>query len=280
MAKNLTAALALAGASAAAGATPVTVSETISLSQFLSNNGSTTITFNLGSQLAAAGQTAGGISSGDLVVFGYSDAQYTSTAADPYSGYAMTGSYTRGVSIPYTYYHYCSSWSWSCYSGPFTGYYYSTATDYDYTRTRDVRHTDQTVDTMSVAAGGSSAAGSVSTHTASAGGYGGATTDAVYGSYQYGYSSYYSRERDTYEAIAGELQATLHLDGLALADLNADGIMSASVEALFGNFHLTSAELTVLSEPVKSSDVPEPGTLGLLAAAAAASAVARRRRKK
>jgi hypothetical protein len=279
MAMKLTAALALAGVSAASSATPIAVSETISLSQFLSNNGSTTISFDLGSQLAASGRSAGGILSGDLVVFGYSDAQYTSTAADPYSGYAVTNSYNRGVSVPYTYYHYCSSWSWSCDSGPFTGYYYSTVTDYEYTRTRDVHHIDQTVDTMSVAAGGSSAAGSVSDHTY---GTGGSTTwnEGTGGSYQGGYTYYYRRDRDVYEAIAGQLQATLHLDALALADLKQDGLMSASVSALFGNFHLTSAQLTVLSETVQSSDVPEPGTLALLAAAAIGGAAARRRRKK
>jgi hypothetical protein len=279
MAKKLTAALALAGVSAATSATPITVSETVSLSQFMSNGGSTTISFNLGSQLAAGGQSAGGILSGDLVVFGYSDAQYTATAADPYSGYAVTNSYNHGVSVPYTYYHYCSSWSWSCDSGPFTGYYYASVTDYEYTRTRDVHHIDQTADTMSIAAGGSSASGSVSDHTY---GVGGSTTrsDGTGGSYQGGYAYYYSRDRDVYEAIAGQVQATLHLDALALTDLKADGLMSASVSALLGSFHLTSAQLTVLSETVTSSDVPEPGTLALLAAAAVGGAAARRRRKK
>jgi hypothetical protein len=278
MAKNLTAALALVGASAAASATPITISETISLSQLLSGGATSTISFDLTSQLATAGQTPGGVQSGDLVVFGYSDAQYNSTAADPYSGYNVSGSSSHGVQNTYTYYSYCSSWSWSCYSGPFTGYYYSNVNDYEYTRTRDVHHIDATADTMQVSAGGSSATGSASTHST---GVGGSTTyfDGQGGSYYGGYTYYYSRDRDVYEAISGPLQATVHLDSVALADLNADGMLSATVNALLGSFHLTSASLNVLSE-ARAADVPEPGTLALLAVAAVGGAAARRRKKK
>jgi hypothetical protein len=280
MAKNLTAALALVGASAAASATPITISETISLSQLLSGNGSTNISFDLTSQLAAAGRASGGILSGDLVVFGYSDAQYTSTVSDPYSEYSQTGVSGHTVSVPYTYYQYCSSWSWSCYSGPFTGYYTSNVYDYQYTRTHDVHHVDSTADTMVVSAGGSTASGSASTHGYYDTGYGYVSTDATYGNYQSGTSTYYSRQRDTYESISGPLQASLHLDALALADLTADGMMASTVTALLGSFHLTSAMLTVQSDVLPTSEVPEPSTLALLAAAVVGGAAARRRKKK
>jgi hypothetical protein len=281
MAKNLTAALALMGASATAAAVPVTVTDTISLSQLLSGN-STNITFNINSQLAAAGQGLGDVLSGDLVVFGYSDAQYT-TQAGPYGGYATTG--VEGyhwVSQPYTYSYYvdCPSWSWSCSNTAYaTGYHYVNVTDYNAVRTRDIDHIDSVADTMVVAAGTASASGSASTHT-SGSTYGNPQFTGVSGGYTTSSYYLYNRDHDVYDAIAGDLQATLHLDAVALADLNNDGILAPSVTAALGSFHLTSATLTVLSEVVDRSEVPEPATLGLFAVAAAGATVPRRRRKK
>ncbi|KQV33237.1 PEP-CTERM sorting domain-containing protein [Massilia sp. Root335] len=283
MAKNLTAALALMGATAAAGATPVTVTETISLSQLLSGN-STNIAFNLNAQLAAAGQGLGDILSGDLVVFGYSDAQYNTTQADPYSGYATTGvEGYHSYSVPYTYSYYvsCSYWSWSCnHTAYATGYYQVGVTDYNAAATRTVEHIDSVADTMVVAAGTTSASGSASTHTTRDGGYSGSQYVGTSGDYYNGYTYLYNRDHDVYDAIAGDLSATLHLDVAALSDLNQDGILAPTVSATLGGFHLTSATLTVLSEVVERSEVPEPATLGLFAVAAAGATVARRRRKK
>lgn len=276
MAKNLTAALALMGVSAAASATPVSVSQTISLSQLLSGNSSTSISFDLNAQLATAGQSAGNIFSGDLVVFGYSDAQYNSTVTDPYGGYVLNSTSTRQVSVPYTYYQYCSSWSWNCYSGPYTGYDTYNVSDYSYVRSRDVEHIDSVADTMTVTAGASSASASANTTTSSVGEYGGLTLDTETGSSTYGMNYYYDRQRDTYQAIDGPIETTLSLDSTALADLMADGILAPTVQATLGGFHLTSATLTVEAE----SKVPEPGTLALFAGAAAAGALTRRRRKK
>jgi hypothetical protein len=283
MAKNLTAALTLMGASAAAVATPVTVSETISLSQLLSGN-STNITFNVNSQLAAAGQGLGDILSGDLVVYGYSDAQYNTTQYDAYGGYVTTGvagSHSYWVPYTYSYYVSCSYWSWSCsHTAYATGWYQVGVTDYNALATRDVEHIDSVADTMVVAAGANSATGSASTHSSVDGGYGPAVYAGMSGSTNNGYYYLYNRDHDVYEAIAGDIQATLHLDTAALADLNKDGILAPSVTASLGSFRLTSATLTVLSEVVERSEVPEPATLGLFAVAAAGATVARRRRKK
>jgi hypothetical protein len=283
MAKNLTAALALMGATATAAAVPVTVTDTISLSQLLSGN-STNITFNVNSQLAAAGQGLGDILSGDLVVFGYSDAQYNTTQADPYGGYvtsSVAGYHSYSVPYTYSYYVSCSYWSWSCnHTAYATGYYQVGVTDYNEVATRNVEHIDSVADTMTVAAGTSTASGSATTHTTSSGGYGPQTFVGTTGDNYNGYNYLYNRDHDVYDAIAGDLQATLHLDAVALADLNNDGILAPSVTAALGSFHLTSATLTVLSEVVDRSEVPEPATLGLFAVAAAGATVARRRRKK
>lgn len=282
MAKNLTAALALMGASATAAAVPVTVTDTISLSQLLSGN-STNITFNLNSQLAAAGQGLGDILSGDLVVFGYSDAQYNTTQADPYGDYVTTGvagyhSYT--VAYTYSYYVSCPMWSWSCsHTAYATNYYQVGVTDYNALATREVRHIDSVADTMAVTAGTTTASGSATTSMSSSG-VGPQQYVGTSGDYYNGYHYLYNRDHDLYEAIAGDLQATLHLDAVALEDLNKDGILAPSVTASLGSFHLTSATLTVLSEAVDRSEVPEPATLGLFAVAAAGATVARRRRKK
>jgi hypothetical protein len=283
MAKNLTAALALMGASAAAVATPVSVSETISLSQLLSGN-STNLTFDLNPHLATAGQGLGGIQSGDLVVYGYSDAQYNTTQYDAYGGYETTGiAGTHSYWVPYTYSYYvsCSWWSWSCnHTAYATGYYEVRVTDYNQLATRDVEHIDSVADTMVVAAGTSTASGSASTYSTAGGSYGPWNPVGRAGDNTNGYLYRYNRDHDVYEAIAGDLQATLHLDTAALADLNKDGILAPSVTASLGSFHLTSATLTVLSEVVERSEVPEPATLGLFAVAAAGATVARRRRKK
>jgi hypothetical protein len=283
MAKNLTAALALMGASAAAVATPVTVSETISLSQLLSGN-STNVTFDLNPHLAAAGQGLGDVLSGDLVVYGYSDAQYNATQYDAYGQYVETGvagSHSYWASYTYSYYVSCPSWSWSCSNTAYaTAWYQVPVTDYNQLATRDVEHIDSVADTMVVAAGTSSASGSATTSSTVSGNYGPAVYVGTVGNYYDGYRYLYNRDHDVYEAIAGNLQATLHLDTAALADLNKDGILAPSVTASLGSFHLTSATLTVLSEVVERSEVPEPATLSLFAAAAAGATVARRRRKK
>jgi hypothetical protein len=283
MAKNLTAALALMGASAAAVATPVTVSETISLSQLLSGN-STNVTFDLNPHLAAAGQGTGGILSGDLVVYGYSDAQYNTTQYDAYGGYETTGvagSHSYWVSYTYSYYVSCPMWDWNCSNVAYaTAWYQVPVTDYNQLATRNVEHIDSVADTMVVAAGTSSASGSATTSSTASGNYGPAVYAGRVGDLYNGYRYLYNRDHDVYEAIAGDIQATLHLDTAALADLNKDGILAPSVTASLGSFHLTSATLTVLSEVVERSEVPEPATLGLFAVAAAGATVARRRRKK
>jgi hypothetical protein len=289
MAKHLTAALALIGAaSAPVQATPVSVTQTISLSELLAGN-STGISFNINQQLAASGQGAAGIQSGDLVVYGFSDAQYTTTP-EQYSGYEVTGTSSHSVTVPYTYsyyspgYCYYSWWSGThCYSGYYsyaTGYYSYGVTDYNTLRSRDILHLDDVADTMVVTAGADSATGSASEHSTLAGAYGNATYERTDGDAYNGYYYRYNRERDVYDSVAGSIQTTLHLDASALADLTADGIMDALVGATVGSFTLTSASLTVMADTAPPAGVPEPGTLALMGLAAAGGLAARRRSKK
>lgn len=285
MAKHLSAALALLGA-ASAQATPLTVSQTVTLSELLSG-ASTGISFNINSQLAAAGRDPAGILSADLVVFGYSDAQYNPAQAEPYSGYEVTGTSSRTVSVPYTYYYYSpgscyySWWGGSyCYSGysySYTSYYTYAVNDTTTVRSRDILHTDDVADTMVVSAGNTSATASASAHTTQADPYGALVYERTDGDYNNGWIYRYNRERDVYDAISGEIETVLHLDAAALADLGADGTIDALVGASAGSFRLTSASLTAV---VDASVVPEPGTLGLMGLAVAGGIAARRRGRK
>lgn len=285
MAKHLTAALALIGA-ASAHATPITVSQTITLAELLSGS-STGVSFNINSQLAASGHAAGGILSADLVVYGYSDAQYNPAQAQAYSGYETTGSSIHYVGYSYTYYTYvpgsCYYSSWGggyCYSGysySYTGYNSYGVQDYDTLRSRDVLHVDDVADTMVVTAGASSATASASGHTTQVNGYGSKVYERTDGDYYNGYAYRYNRERDVYDAIAGSIETVLHLDAAALADLTSDGMIDALVGASAGSFTLNSASLTVVAD---TTPMPEPGTLALFGLAAAGGIAARRRGKK
>ncbi len=286
MAKHLTAVLALAGA-ATVQAAPITASQTINLADLLAGNGTKNISFDLNSQLAAFGRGAGDLMSVDLIVYGYSDAQYGQPDASPYSGYEHVGSLTRYVSYPISYPTYVprscyySVWgSGSCYGG-YTYYttYYSSypVTDSSIVRSRDIAHRDAVADTMTVNVAGQVGSDAVSDRSSSATPYGQKTHELTTGDYNNGYQYRYNRERDTYEAIFGDLEVAMHLNPEALKSLTSDGILDALISAPLGQFNLKSA---VLNFTVGDSKVPEPGTLGLVGAAVLAGVVARRRRSK
>lgn len=287
MTKKLGAALAIMGAAVAPSqATPVTVSQTISLADLLSSSGtaSSTVGFNMNAQLAAVGHTSGDVISGDLVVFGYSDGAYDAASAEPYSGYATIayGSHTAYQTYTYSYYvpRTCYDFwgaSYQCgYVAYGTGSYGWSVTDRSEGRSRTVDHVDVTADQMTVTAGASSTTAADSTHVASVGSYGNWNYEGTGGNYYDGYIYYYNRERDSFDAVMGPIQASLSLDDLALGDLTADGLMDAVVTASLGHFTVTSATLTVTAE----TRVPEPGTLGLFGIAALGGIAARRRGRK
>jgi len=281
-------ALAAAGAIASipASAAPVTFTQTVSLGAVLDGT-ATTLNFDVGSFLAGSGYSAGDVVGGDISVFGFSDASYGAAQASPYSGYQQTGSPAH--TAYYSYYvggGSSCSW-WSCYYYP--GYYVSgayTIYDVEETRYRDINHIDAVADELRISAGAASATGQVSNTTSSVGGYGGAWYDGNYCRYVDGngncsWDYRYSRERDVYQAIAGNLQSSLSFDAVALGDIAADGLLAIGMEASRG--HVTLNSLTVNLQVERSAaaavTVPEPAGLALTGVALAAALVAGRRRR-
>jgi len=282
---GISAALAVLGAVAMpASATPVTMTETVSLGQLLSGN-STNVQFSISSLLISQGYAPTDVISGDLVVYGLSDPSYGAATAQPYSGYNVTGTTSHTAYYPYYVSGYTSCGWWSCYYSPgYTAYAPYSVTDYYETRNRDILHQDNVADVMQVTVGGTTASATADQTVHAANPYNPATSDGYvctydgYGNCVYHYRS--SQERDVYDAIYGPLQQSLVLDLLALQDIWGDGILDVGVGAPTGQFVLKSAQLTIQADHVSPKQtVPEPGTLSLVGAAIAAGTLARRRRR-
>lgn len=274
--KNTLLAAALGVASVSASAVPVTVSQTISLNDLLSGN-STGLQFNVNSLLSSQGLTSGDALSGTLVVYGLSDINYAGATPTPYSGYdtQYAGSHTAAYYYWVSGYSNCNSWSWSCYYSPgYTGVGYYSVPDYNEIRTRDIQHIDSVADVMSVTVGATTVSDTADQHYSATGGYGSYNYEGSSGGGNNSQYTYYNRERDTYEATYGDLNTSMTLDATAMADLTADGIISAFASAPVGQYRLLSAELTVTAE------APEPASLGLLGLGLAGIGMARRRRRK
>lgn len=281
---KLAGALVAAGTAAGVSAAPVTVSQTLNLGQLLSGGG-TTLHFDLGSTLSSQNLESQQVISGSLLVYGVSDASY-GTGATQYGSY-MLESQTNFTAF-YQYggggYFVCTSYSW--WSGNCTGGYYVPAqyypvqgTNRTFLRSNDVVYSDNTVDTMSVQAGGTTQTGSDSTVSDSATAYGPQVFAGQYANGQYGTDTYYDQSRNVYHAISGALSVDLALDNLALSSFATSGVLDASVFAQAGQFRLDQAVLTLQVDDTPSGRLPEPATLALTATAALGLAAARRRRK-
>ncbi len=90
------------------------------------------------------------------------------------------------------------------------------------------------------------------------------------GTYQHYVDDYYSR---TF-GYSGDFGTSLTLDAAALADLNADGLLSFSVRSSSGDFRLMS--VTLIADLV----VPEPGSSALFGVALAGLGLSRRIRQR
>lgn len=274
-----------------AHATPIVMSDTVTLGNLL-NNQSTTIHYDASNLLAAQGLTSGDVLSGSLVIYGLSDISYQ-TSADPYGAYFVSGSSQRNVSVPYTYYqqvyvqgtpYSCGFWGYStCYNSyayyqQMTGYYTMAVTDYTETEQRNIEHRD-TVDTMTASVGATSGSTQDSVVGSSTGAY---TTPSLQytsgGGYYSGYS-YYSQERDVYNSVSGPLELSLVLDSTALQNLRDTGFIDITVNA-GGQFSLQSIGVSMDGAVPDAKGVPEPASVVLSLTGMAAIVATRRRKKK
>lgn len=272
------AALALSAATGAAQAGVVNVSQSVSLSTLLDGS-STSIAFDLNGALAQQGSRAGLVQSGELVVYGYSEPEYTQS--DAYSGYQHVGTSSRSAQYSYTYYVSCGTWGWSDCAR--TGYSYRTVYDQTYERDHTVERTDAVKDEMQVTAGASTASDYADTFASSSSTSPYLTSVATNGSYSNGYTFLRQRERTSTSSFGGELAVGMALDTAALFDINNDGQFSFIVNAPgLSQFRVQGATINLLALlPVALPDgaVPEPATFGLFGGALGLLALLRRRRR-
>lgn len=286
---------ATAGAIAAGplSAAPISVSETVTLGNVLSQGSSAALHFDVGAMLASQGLAGDQVVGGQLTVFGFSDAAYggQSTSSDYALGENAGSHYytAYGYSPGYSY-SYCSWWS-GCTYYYYPGYSYAyTATAYDtkVTTYQTTTHSDAIIDAMALTAGTASAAGTVSTtQNSTLTAYGAPIYDGLVGctdpSCSYTYA--YHRVRDLYLDYSGALSASVALDSQALADIAIDGILDVNVGDTAGQFRLTSASFDLLvRQPViafnglSATAVPEPPAWPLAAVAIGAMLALRARR--
>lgn len=274
-----------------AQATPISMSDTVTLGSLL-NNQSTTIHYDATNLLAAQGLTRADVTSGSLVVYGLSDVSYQ-TSADPYGAYFVSGSSQRAVAVPYTYYqtvyvqgspYSCGFWGNStCYNSytyqqQYTGYYYFGVTDYSETEQRNIEHRD-TVDTMTVSVGATSGSTQDSVVGHTVGAYGAASQQYSSGGGYYSNYTYYNQERDVYDSVSGPLELALVLDAMALQHLRDTGFIDITVGA-GGQFSLQSIGVSMTGSAADRNAVPEPASIILSLTGMAALAATRRRKKK
>ena len=294
-------ALVAAGVLAAspASASTVSVSEVVTLNTLLQGT-STSLSFDLNPLLARSGFRPDEVVGGLVSVYGFSDADYTATVTSPYAAYSpmVTGTHTGYYSYYVPGYRSCGFWSCRYYSG-YTAYAAYTVYDYQVLRERTVDHIDSVADTLQLKVGASQASAAASQTYARSDAWTGYSADpggSTCNRDSYGNCSYttvYNREQHRYQAVYGALQTQLALDGNALADVNADGLLQVDLTATLGQMRVESISfelllqptpqglLSVLGSSANANAIPEPASLplaGLGLAAAAAAAASRRRR--
>jgi hypothetical protein len=285
MKKNVwVSALMALGSAGVASAAPVTVSQTLSLGELLSGGSSSSLVFDLSSTLSGMGLSSDQVVSGNLVVYGVSDAQYGSPVAGAWSPYTVIGTYAY---LAYSYagggYYVCTSysfWSGNCSGGYYVPVYYVPVYAFgtSYGQERDLHFTDSVIDRMDVLAGNTTASESVGAQPTAYSGYSSYTQT---GGFINSGAMYFSRERNAYSGFSGSLMTGLDLDIMALADLRTDGTLAATVSAGIGQFRLGDAILTVTLDDVStpSSTVSSPGSLPLALAGLGLAGLSMRRKR-
>jgi hypothetical protein len=256
---------------AGASATPITITQTINLSQDLSasSGGTYSGTFNINSLLPTTGDYTDPLQllTASVAVFGYSNPNATLNVG-AYSAYQQSyaGSYYYSYQYVAGYYSYTyySSWGGSCWNGCTTyAPYYATAyvavPIYDETQYRTNTNLDSTTDSVTLSTGGGTTISGADARTVtdlgttltaqSQGGGGGSP-----------YYYYYSYTDTVDDFVSGGLSASGALTAASLALLSQDGTLSYSVMATSGQFNLSQLTLTVTLDQ-SPAPAPEPGTL-------------------
>lgn len=285
--KAISAAVALtASMQQAAEATPVTISQTLSLGTLLNGGGSVPGLFDINALAASAGVTGNyEVQAAQVIGYGYSDILYSNSYQGRYtdssSAYyysTVGGYYTYYYPVYYSYSYSCGSWGWStCYA--YGAYYqqayapyYVGAVNHDIYQSDQYNHNSPGA-TMEFTAGTA-----VQTDSSP---YSLANTN--YGNYSYSYSQYnysnngydyyYLRNVDSYSGAYGPLTAAVALGAADLTNASQTGQIDFNFASLSGRFTANSVSLTATIEAV-----PEPGTL-LVFGASLLALLATRRRK-
>ena len=279
--KAISAAVALtASMQQAAEATPVTISQTLSLGTLLNGGGSVPGLFDINALAASAGVTGNyKVQAAQVIGYGYSDIVYSNSYqgrdTDSYSSntHYYTVAYAYYYPVAYTYYG-----TWSCWSGC-TGYYLAQGTAYYTVPVTDhyIYQSDKVAVTTPGATMEFTAGSNVQTVTAP--NIVSGTTTGAYSNYAVnpngfnGFDYYYLREVDTYSGAYGPLTATATLGSADLTNAAQSGQIQWHFTNLLGQFHANSVSLNATIEAV-----PEPGTLLVFGAGLLALLGTRRRK--
>ncbi|MDB5397337.1 MAG: hypothetical protein JWM91_4843 [Rhodospirillales bacterium] len=252
---------------ASAAASPITVTDTINVSQALTAGGTFTGMFDISSLLPTNGNysTPLNILSATLAVYGYSSPA-SQQIIGAYSGYQQSYAgnyyYVYYYYVPGYQYYYNCGWGNTCYYNGYNQGVGATGTIYNETQYNTVTNLDDTTDTASTTIGADTLTKSDSrtvtnlgtSHTLTNGYYSG----SPYGSLYY---NYYSDTSTVDDFISGDLSASTALSAATLALLGQGGTLSFSTAAASGQFTITQYDLTVTLD--NSISVPEPSTLSV-----------------
>jgi len=151
------------------------------------------------------------------------------------------------------------------------------------THVKDItaNYLDLIADTMTVAAGESSASDSAHVIADSSSDFGDLVWDSTNDNGKGTINKFYHRNNDHHFSISGGLEVLLDLDAAALFDLAKDGVLDLSISSFKGKFNITNVSLDFTAEqddtPAQGA-VPLPTSLLLTGLGLAALSFSRRRK--